>query len=257
MRLFKSLLLVFAVAATAQADLINHWKLDGNFDDTAPAGTNADNGSQPGSSVTFDAGNTYAIFNGADDAYVEVPDSADIVAAGESLSISAWFQVSGLDDSWQGLVAHGESTDYRIARRGDDNVISYAGGAGDIPTSAIGPDISPDPDAWHHVLAVSPLGGPAAIYVNGSLVETGANTTLTDNGSGRLMIGGNPDTGPGFRTWNGGIDDVAMYDQALNANAAKQIFLDGRGNLNVVPEPGTGILALMGAACLGLLRRRR
>ena len=261
MRLFKSLILVFVIAATAQADghlngLLNYYPLDSDFSDLAGsvpgnASTNDDNGTQPGSSITFVDG--YAQFNGDPEAFAEVPDSADIVAAGESLSISAWFKVDSLDDNWQALIAHGESADYRVARRGGDNVISTRVGAGDIPTSAIGPDITDG--GWHHVVAVAPLGGNTEIWVDGALVETGGPTDITDNGSGRMMIGGNPDTGPEWRTWNGGIDDIGMWDRGLSADEIAGIYASGRGNL--VPEPGSGILALMGV--LGILgfRRRR
>ena len=261
MRLFKSVLLVFAIAATAQADghlngLLNYYPLDSDFNDLAGgvsgnASTNDDHGSQPGASITFTGG--YAQFNGDDQAYAEVPDSADIVAAGESLSVSAWFKVDSLDDGWQGLIAHGESSDWRVARRGSDNVMSTRLAAGDIPTSAIGPDITDG--EWHHVVAVGELGGDHSIYVDGGLVESNPYDQITDNGSGRMMIGGNPDTGPGFRTWNGGIDDIGMWDRGLSAEEVGSIFAAGRGNL--VPEPGSGILACMGMlGFLGFRRRR-
>ena len=71
---------------------------------------------------------SYANFIGG---YVEVPDSDDIQAAGESLTISAWFRVTAFDQSWQALISHGEGGDYRIARRDASNVMAYAGGTGD------------------------------------------------------------------------------------------------------------------------------
>ena len=235
--------------------LINYYPLNSNFYDLAGSvpgntSTNDDHGTQPGSSVSFTGG--YAVFNGDDEAYAEVPDSADVVAAGESLSISAWFQVTSLDDGWQGLIAHGESSDWRIARRGGDNVISSRVGAGDIPGGAEGPAI--DDGAWHHVVAVADMAGDQSLYVDGTLVASNPYASITDNGSGRMMIGGNPDTG-GFRTWNGGIDDIGMWDRALSAAEVATIYDSGRGAL--VPEPATGLLALMSVACLGLLRRRR
>lgn len=230
------MLCVAIMAGTAQADLfdglLNYYTLDGHFDDTAgslPGNTSTvdDNGTQPAESVTFAAGalGDYGVFNGDPEAFVEVPDSDDIVATGEGLAISAWFNVTSLDDGWQALVAHGESADYRVARRSSDSVMSSRVGAGDIPTSAIGPDITDG--EWHHVVANAPLGGDTEIWVDGELIETGGPTAITDNGSGRLMIGGNPDTGPEWRTWNGGIDDVAMWDRGLTVEEIGEIYNAG------------------------------
>jgi hypothetical protein len=255
--------------AAVHDGLVNYWNLDGNFQDTAGAltgnaSTNADNGSQPGTSVTFAAAPSaglgqYGVFNGDGQAYVEVPNSDDIIAAGESLSISAWLTVNQFNQSWQALVAHGEGSDYRIARRDVANVMSYAGGVGDIPTNnTTGPDVNNG--AWHHVVAISPLGAPVELWVDGALVTTGGNTNLTNNGSSRLMIGGNPDTGGDqYRTWDGGIDDVAMWSRKLTGDEIAAIYSAGVAGvpLSGVPEPGTGILALMAAAGLAWLRRRR
>ncbi len=254
--------------AGIQDGLINYWNLDGNFEDTAGslagnASTVADNGTQPASAVSFADSPTgvgqYAVFDGTADGFVEVPDSADIVAADESLSISAWFNVGQFDQGWQALIAHGESTDYRIARRtGGSNIMSYAGGAGDIPgDNTTGPDVNDG--EWHHVVSVSPAGAPVELWVDGEMVASGNNAALTDNGSGRLMIGGNPDTaGDGFRTWDGGIDDVGMWNRQLSGSEISAIYEAGaRGiPLSQVPEPNAGLLMLLASAALALSRRR-
>ena len=254
--------------AGVQDGLINYWNLDGNFDDTAGSVTGntstfVDNGSQPGSAVSFADSPTgvgqYAVFDGSIDAFIEVPDSDDIVAAGETLSISAWVNVNQFDQGWQAVIAHGEGSDYRIARRGGgSNILSYAGGAGDIPgDDSTGPNVNDG--EWHHVVAISPNGAPTELWVDGGLVATGNPATLTDNGSGRLMIGGNPDTsGNDFRTWDGGIDDVGMWDRALTGDEIGQIFRAGAQGvpLSQVPEPGAGLMALMATCGLALLRRR-
>ena len=212
--------------------LLNYWSFEGNFTDTAQgrsgaASTVADNGiAQDETTVMLTPGGqlgTIANFTGG---YVEVPDSEDIKAAGESLTISAWFRVTAFDQSWQALISHGEGNDYRIARRDASNVMSYAGGTGDIPGGATGPDVNDG--QWHHVLAISEAGVSARLWVDGGLVATGGAPTITDNGQGRLMIGGNPGTGSPYRPWNGAIDDVGMWNKPLSESQIQQIYTEGR-----------------------------
>ena len=50
--------------------------------------------------------------------YVEIPGSSNkLQFANGSLSIAGWFKVDNFDKSWQALIAKGENSNYRIARR--------------------------------------------------------------------------------------------------------------------------------------------
>ena len=246
-------LLCFSFAASAHADLydglVNYYALDGDFLDTASGlsgntSTFDDEGFQPDASVTFAPspfGQT-AVFNGDDVAYIEVEDSDDLVFTDRDLTISGWFNVNQFDQSWQGVIAHGESSDYRVARRSGSNVLSYAGGVGDIPTDDItGPNINNGD--WNHFAAITEEGVSTRLWVNGQLVSTSADAaSIADNGSGRLMIGGNPDTsGDGFRTWDGMIDDIGMWERVLTPEEVVQIY-----------SAGADGVALAGAADYGV-----
>ncbi len=203
--------------------LLNYWDFEGDFEDNAgefpgSASTTDDDGTNAGGNVALSGGGPLGIYGDFARDYVEVSDSADLIAANENLSISAWFRVDGFDQSWQALIGHGEGSDYRIARRGDGQGMGYAGGVGDIP----GSDMVPVNDGlWHHVVAITEHNVSTRLWVDGNLVATGGVPALTDNGAGRLMIGGNPQGNAGdapptqYRPWNGGIDDVAMWDRVL------------------------------------------
>ena len=277
----KKLLLPLALAATAlsahaagiHSGLLSYWDFEGNFEDSAAglagnASTVDDNGSA-GSAVSIGSGGPLGSFGNfsrsglGTENVVAVSDSADVVAAGESLTISTWFTVNSFDQGWQGLIAHGEGSDYRIARRGTDSVMGYAGGTGDIPGSAIGADVTGG--GWHHVVAISEAGVSTRIWIDGALVETGGVPTIADNGSGQLFIGGNPQGDGGstdvnqYRPWNGSIDDVAMWNRALTDLEVAQIYTAGQNGIPLgamIPEPSTGLLGLLGLA-LATRRRRQ
>lgn len=241
--------------AQLQNGLLSYWDFENNFNDTADSystdGTVADNGTG-GTGVVFKTEEgklgTYGDFErtglGTENLVV-VPDSADLIAAGEDLTISAWFRIDGLNQDWQGLLAHGEDSDWRISRRRRENGISYAGGTADNPGAGITPDVNDG--AWHHVVAITENGVSTRIWIDGRLVNTSTGApTIADNGSGALYIGGNPQAYPDntdanqFRPWNGGIDDVALWNRVLSDEEIGQIYSFGDlgVSLNAILSPG-------------------
>lgn len=139
----------------------------------------------------------------------------DYTQAGGNITISAWTSVSTFVGNWQGLVARGEGTAWRVAGRGPngDNTgqFAFAGGTGDL----VSPD-NYDDEVFHHIAAVTEDGFNARLYIDGALVATsGTPPTLSDNGNANFIaIGSNPDALD--RTWNGAVDDVAIWARPLS-----------------------------------------
>ena len=248
--------------------LLNYYSLDGNANDTASSyagstGTTADNGNVNGT-ATFGAGlfGSAGSFPGGAGNNITVADPTagtdDIDRSGSDLSISVWVQAAAWDTSWQGIVAHGEGADYRIARQGGNNPVNlaYAGGTGDI-TSVTTYGAAPAGDGlWHHIVATTANGGATQLFVDGLLEATGAGpAAIAPSGANLnvLCIGCNPDNG---REFNGLIDDLGMWDRALSLTEVQEIYQAGlQGTaLGAIPEPSTGLLGLLG---LSLIFRRR
>jgi hypothetical protein len=187
-------------------DASNHEDSIGNFDGTAM-------GSEPISFVNGKAGFGKAIKLNGEDQYVEItggePD--DLAFEGGSVSIAGWFKVDAFDTSWQALVAKGEGSNWRVARRGDEGGIAYAGGLTDTPTGK-----SVNDGAWHHFVAISDSTGAnygTALYIDGvrdTVIEGSA--ALAANGL-RMRIGDNP--GAAGREFEGELDDVAVWNRVL------------------------------------------
>jgi hypothetical protein len=214
--------------------LLNYWNFEGDYKDTAgsfagSASTFADDGTANSEdAVKIEADGQfgkYGKFAGdAGEAFVEVPDSEDILRVGKSVTISAWFRTPAFTRSWQALIAHGEGSDYRVARNGDGQTMAYAGGTGDIGGGAVASD-----GAWHHLVAISEHGVSTRLWIDGSLAATGGAPNISNNGAGRLLIGGNPnDAGGAYRSWAGDIDDVGMWSRPLTPAEIGLIYDSGK-----------------------------
>jgi len=256
-----------AQGAAIHTGLLNYWELEADASDTANSfaestGATTDNGAVNGT-TSFVAGlfGNAASFPGGAGNNITVTDPTmgtdDIDRTAADLSISLWMRLNNRDNNWQGIIAHGEGTDYRIALRGgnDPIQIAYAGGGtgSDIfTTSNIGPATAGD-GLWHHVVATT-AGSVTNLYIDGVLEATGGTGPIAENGQNTLCIGCNPTNG---REWNGLIDDVGMWDRAISAAEVAQIYNLGTSgvSLALIPEPSTGLLAAL--AGLGFLARRR
>ena len=215
--LFYGLICCTVAAASPSDDLLGYWNLDNNINDAAPSGTSNDNGTWVGS-PSYNATDSQfgsALSLGGTN-YVSIPTSDDLVHNQESLTLSVWCKVATWDQNWQCLIAKGDNSQYRLARfAGNANQVAYAGGSSDISGGAI------NDGEWHHILGISEEGEKTSLFVDGVLVATGAAPSLADEGL-PLLLGENP--GALNRQWKGGIDDVALFGEALSEQQAQAVY---------------------------------
>ncbi len=237
--------------------LLAYYPLDGNLQDgvgdshgvgkTWRAGGKADQpellADHPAADLTYADG---AFGQGVDldgaGQYIETPleneESFDFGAPDNptGFTVSAWFRVDGFTKGWQALIAKGEQNQWRVHRQGStDNLVGNGGNAD------IGQNLDSVNDGQiHHVALVSdPANGNVRLYIDGVLREEGAAPALENNPM-PMMIGQNPDTDD--RTWDGLIDDVALWSRPLTEAevgmiAGSEVSL---GELAGVPSGGGG-----------------
>lgn len=197
--------------------LVSLWSFDENTVDTEGVnnGTVVGTGfsyttAKYGKGIDLDGGNTY----------INAGNDASLNMTGQSLTISAWFRVDDFTIFWQALIAKGESNNFRIHRFSNTNNLAYNGGSPDIQAVQ-----NINDGNFHHVVVVTENGVRKSIYIDGVLAGTSSSgTTITDTGND-LWIGNNPDIPS--RDWNGVIDDVAIWNRALDPCQVTYLYESG------------------------------
>ncbi len=238
--------------ATASADLVGHYEFETNADDSA--GTN--HGTMMGDAkIINDAerGNVLALDGSGD--YV---DFSSYFVTTTEFTIAAWANQYGPgggvdaenpiiqqrdDDSY---VSSTDSSIILYTERSIGSTEPYAGAF--IRTSGWG-QLLTDPmrpyNQWHHY-AVTVDPSEIIYYIDGSEVDRAANTQtgnyVTD--IDHVSIGKHSYRGADRAFFNGTIDDVQIYDEALDADAVA----------GIVPEPATVLMLALGGL---MLRRKR
>jgi hypothetical protein len=231
---------------TVTNGLVAYWNFDGNlfdsikdFDGTArgtPAIPFVEGKAGFGQAIQLDGGNQFVEITGGSENDLEFP--------GGSMSIAGWFKVDNFDTDWQALIAKGEGSNYRIARRANGNSIAYAGGIGEGADDA--PDINDG--LWHHFVAISDSAATefgTALYVDGVQYSVNSTAPVLTANAARLMIGENPEARG--REWEGEIDDIAIWNRVLTAAEIAALYAEGAGRAisTLLPPPTTGTAAFV------------
>ena len=222
--------------ATFTNNLVAYWQFNDSLDDETATGAN---GTFVGGTPSY----TAAKFgNGIDldgNQYVEIDSVPELtfdfgVANGGSgsVTISAWFATGPWDGrAWQAIAAKGEGSDWRVARRSNQNFLAGNVGGGDVQANNAGvgdPNVNDGPANFHHVIMVAEAGVNTRMFIDGAEVANGPGgaPSLGEHDATTFMqIGGNPDVAN--RQWLGILDDIAIWDRALSEAEALSIYTAG------------------------------
>jgi len=218
--------------------LVAHWSFEDNYNDFVgghdgiPIGDPQFKAGKVDKSIKFD---------GTDD-YLEVPDHEDIdFEADENFSISFWIKVPVHDDTPWKLSRFLFKSHMNSPRIGYYFAVEwrYQIGVGKLIFYALDSDtysgyvisnISINDNAWHHIIGVK-QGSNGYLYIDGKLdnnVNNMPTGNLSTNQSLKLAsIGHNWSSMAGDMMFNGSLDEVKIWNYALDENKVYEEYMEG------------------------------
>ncbi len=217
-------------AAHAVVNPVGYWNFENSLQNqvTGGLGLNAGVLTNAPSYATGRAGTGLSFDNSVGES-IQLPFGSN--ALGDSFTISAWYrQTDDLTDGRNFVFESQGNYDVSYGDGGSNNFTSYVGqvGIGTTTTSA---------EQWHHVLhSFSSDGSNTTLnaYIDGVLMHSGSATTSSVDfpainvGTYRSANG---------RWWDGMIDEVALWDRALNTAEAAEVYNRGLGGLELQYTP--------------------
>ena len=215
------------IEAPNETGLVGYWKLDAGQGTTArDVSGNNNNGTLSSSGASWAAASSSIGFDnpvsGSFDGaagYVSV-GTTSLPAASAAQSVSAWIKFSSAAATQSVLAMTGAGSAIKLGLGGGN--VQVLKNAGTLVSVA-----APSTGTWHHV-AYSWNGTTNALYIDGV-----ATTTTTAHDSGAVTAATIGASGASADFFNGQIDDVRVYNQALTAAQVK--------SLGVGRYAGTGV----------------
>jgi prepilin-type N-terminal cleavage/methylation domain-containing protein len=167
-------------------------------------------------------------FDGADD-YIQV--EYDEILNPPVFTISLWAKVMGNQNTWRTAIMSRSGTPrqgYNIYA-GSDNKWQFWVGGNDSWQSITGGNVIIG--EWIHLTAVY-NGGQMIFYHNGNLASGPSSRPYNANTSSNLYLG----SGGGTYFFNGLIDDVRVYAQALTLSQIQQLYAETAPKYRLVLE---------------------
>ncbi len=220
-----ALLLAAASAGALRADVVAYWDMDdmkGNIVTDRCGGHDGKFNSSPewvdgrfGGALFFDGAGDFVNCGGGKKRG-EAETWADI---GKSITVAAWIKVRSFVKDYHAIVTKGD-TSWRLARNANSNAVEFAGN-GDATLWFVRGNINVNDGKWHHIAGVY-QGTDAALYVDGVLDNSSTRARPMSGNTYDVCIGANQQRSG--RVWHGSIDDVIVFDHALNAAEIRLLY---------------------------------
>lgn len=144
-----------------------------------------------------------------------------------AFSIEFWIKAPAFSAArtWDAIVTKGDSS-WRVHRSGNTRQISFGtSGLNNVDLASIR---SVDDDKWHHIVAAYD-GATKFIYIDGKLDNSASVTGTLAVNNQPVLIGANAEQAG--RNLTGLLDEVAIYQRALNADQVREHYRLGSGSL--------------------------
>lgn len=217
--------ILIAVNSYAQSFLTNglvaYYPFAGNVND---ATVNGNNGTNFGATLTtnrFGMANSAFYFNGS--SYI---NCGNVISNYATVTFSAWFQTTNFVNAKENGIVVKERSDGGIGTRlGVFGTLGDAGFNDFSHNIVVFSSASISSNSWHQATVIN-TSSNIFLYVDGILAgQTPTPYSLNVNGaiSGKPVFIGNDPSG-GNRFFTGAIDDVRIFNRALNSNEVAQLY---------------------------------
>lgn len=212
------------------AGLLARWTFDESTGSVAADSSgNGNEGTLQGNPVwqPSDGKSKGALLFDGDGDYVKVANESRFDIARE-ITIATWIKVNRFDKDWQAIVTKGDSA-WRLQRNQSKDSLEFACSGLKVPSNSpyggLYGQKGVNDGQWHHVVGVYD-GDKMYLYVDGVLDASQAASGGIDTNDQPVYIGENSEMAKRF--WNGLIDDVRIYNYALDEGRVKALYSEAK-----------------------------
>ncbi|HEY3395013.1 MAG TPA: LamG-like jellyroll fold domain-containing protein [Lacipirellulaceae bacterium] len=254
--------------SNASAALVGYYRFNGNANEATGNNINLNLVGNAGFGPSVNGGLGSALSVDGDGDGAIGPNYAKITT--NNMTGVAWVYAESLAGDWNSIVKNwgqgvGGQFHFGLGSAAANTLQDVANGASNVAAATDLPA-----NQWvHTAFVLDSVALQHRVYINGQLAATAAYTgTMGPGAATGLGIGHKPNddgsalaTGPGAGPWNGRIDEVGLYNEALSDAQIQTIYQNGLAGIQLdgtsVPEPATLGGLLLGCASLVAGMRRR
>jgi hypothetical protein len=203
--------------------LVGWWPFNGNANDESG---NGNNGTVTGASLTFDRfgqPNSAFNFDGSND-YITAPRNYM-----PNFSVSLWFNISQLNSNYNSLVDAYNANWEVTLKNSIPDYVSFITGT-NYQEHLSSQQVSAN--QWYHLVCTL-SGNSAVFYLNGYQTDQFNVFTLPNN-NGFYYFGAGPSGA--WQYLNGKLDDIGIWDRALNQQEVLAMYLSCSDSLMFQPS---------------------